>query len=63
MIDKSNEIKQGVITAILSAAVLTGSLYAYKALDYRDRFIPGTVINGIRTAEHSVLEIEEFVSG
>ena len=62
MIDKSNEIKQGVITAILSAAVLTGSLYAYKALDYRDRFIPGTVINGISAAEHSVEEMEELLS-
>ena len=34
MIDKKNEIKQAAITAVLSAAALTGSLYIGKALDY-----------------------------
>ena len=47
MIERKNEIKQGAAAAVLSAAVLAGSLYINQALDYRDSFIPGTVINGV----------------
>ena len=61
MIDKKNEIKQAAITAVLSAAALTGSLYIGKALDYDNIFIPGTIINGIDVSERTVKETEELL--
>ena len=56
MIERRNEFKQGAIAAVLSAAALAGSLYVSKALDYRNVFIPGTVINGENAAERTVSE-------
>ena len=61
MIERKNEVKQGVIVAFLSAAALTGSLYVGKAQDYREAFIPGTVINGINASERTVGEMEEIL--
>ena len=61
MIERKNEIKQGAAAAVLSAAVLAGSLYINQALDYRDSFIPGTVINGVEAAGHTVTEMEEIL--
>ena len=62
MIDKNTEVRQAAITAVLSAVALAGSLYAFKAQDYRDVFIPGTVINGINAAEHTIEEMEDLFS-
>ena len=59
MIERRNEFKQGAIAAVLSAAALAGSLYVSKALDYRNVFIPGTVINGENAAERTVSEMED----
>ena len=60
MIERKNEVRQGVIAAVLSAAALAGSLYTAKALDYRGVFIPGTVINGENASGHTVHEMEEI---
>ena len=62
MIDKNTEVRQAVITAVLSVAVLAGSVYAVEAQDYRDVFIPGTVINGIDAAGRTVEEMEDLLS-
>lgn len=59
MIERRNEFKQGAIAAVLSAAALAGSLYVSKALDYRNVFIPGTVINGENAAERTVSDMED----
>lgn len=61
MIEKNYEIKQGAAVAVLSAAVLAGSLYINQALDYRDAFIPGTVINGVKADGRTVAEMEEIL--
>lgn len=61
MIERKNEVRQGVIAAVLSAAALAGSLYTAKALDYRGVFIPGTVINGENASGHTVHEMEEIL--
>ena len=61
MIERKNEVKQGVIAAVLSAAALAGSLYGMKALDYRGVFMPGTVINGKDASGHTVSEMEEIL--
>ena len=61
MIERKSEIKQGAAAAVLSAAVLAGSLYINQALDYRDSFIPGTVINGVEAAGHTVAEMKEIL--
>ena len=61
MIERKSEIKQGAAAAVLSAAVLAGSLYINQALDYRDAFIPGTVINGVKAAGYTVSEMEEIL--
>ena len=61
MIERKNEVRQGVIAAVLSAAALAGSLYTAKALDYRGVFIPGTVINGEDASGHTVREMEEIL--
>ena len=62
MIDKNTEVRQAVITAVLSVAVLAGSVYAIHAQDYRDVIIPGTVINGIDAAGRTVEEMEDLLS-
>ena len=62
MIDKNTEVRQAAVTAVLSVVALTGSLYAFKAQDYRDVFIPGTVINGVNAAEHTIEEMEDLFS-
>ena len=62
MIEINNEIKQGILTAVISAAALAGSLYAGKALDYRDTFLPGTVINGEDASDRTVEEMENLLS-
>lgn len=61
MIERKNEVRQGAIAAVLSAAALVGSLYTAKALDYRSVFIPGTVINGEDASGHTVSEMEEIL--
>ena len=61
MIERKNEVKQGALAAVLSAAALAGSLYAMKTLDYRGVFIPGTVINGEDASGHTVSEMEEIL--
>ena len=62
MIERKNEVRQGAITAVLSAAALAGSLkLSAKALDYRGVFIPGTVINGEDASGHTVSEMEEIL--
>ena len=61
MIERNSEIRQGVVAAILSAAALAGSIYCGKAWDYRNVFIPGTVINGVDAAEHTVEEMEDLL--
>ena len=61
MIEKNYEIKQGAAAAVLSAAVLAGSLYINQALDYRDAFIPGTVINGVKADGRTIAEMEEIL--
>ena len=62
MIDKNTEVRQAAVTAVLSVVALTGSLYAFKAQYYRDVFIPGTVINGVSAAEHTIEEMEDLFS-
>lgn len=61
MIERKNEVKQGIAAAVASAAVLFGCLYSAEALKYRDIFIPGTVINGEDAAGHTVAEMEEIL--
>ena len=61
MIERKHEVRQGAIAALLSVAALAGSIYTGKALDYRDVFIPGTTINGINAADHTVEEMEELL--
>ena len=62
MIDKNTEVRQAAITAVLSVAVLAGSVYAIEAQNYRDVYIPGTVINGIDAAGMTVGEVEDLLS-
>ena len=62
MIDKNTEVRQAAITAVLSVAVLAGSVYAIEAQNYRDVFVPGTVINGIDAAGMTVGEMEDLLS-
>ena len=59
MIERKNEFKQGAIAAVLSAAAIVGSLYINEALEFRDTFIPGTVINGVDASGLTVSEMEE----
>ena len=59
MIERKNEFAQGAIAAVLSAAALVGSLYINEALEFRDTFIPGTVINGVDASGLTVSEMEE----
>ena len=61
MVEKNKEVKQGVLAAVLSAAALAGAIYGGKALDYRAAFVPGTVINGVDAADHTVEEMEELL--
>ena len=61
MVEKSNELIKGAAAAVLSVTALAGSLYYAKALDYRDVFVPGTVINGEEAAGHTVSEMEDIL--
>ena len=61
MIERKNEFAQGAIAAVLSAAALVGSLYINEALEFRDTFIPGTVINGVDASGLTVSEMEEVL--
>ena len=61
MIERKNEFKQGAIAACISVAALAGSIICGKAYDYRDTFIPGTIINGNEVAAMTVSEVEEVL--
>ena len=59
MIDKRNEIAQGVAAVCASTLVLFGGLYLAKADDYKDVYKPGTVINGTDYSGASIAQVED----
>ena len=61
MIERKNECRQGAIAACISIVALAGGIICGKALDYRDTFIPGTIINGHEVTAMTVSEVEEVL--
>ena len=47
MIERKRELRQAAAALCFETLLLAGVFYTDKAMEYRDRVLPGTVINGV----------------
>ena len=58
MIERKRELRQAAAALCFETLLLAGVFYTDKAMEYRDRFLPGTVINGVEAEGMTPEEVE-----